>query len=115
MSSVTGGILPSARVISNVVHGSGVCDLLEPKDSAMVMQWGQLLDHDFAHTPTLKGNNFFFCSNNSVTKVCAFCLFTVSTRHLRVEVYPKLLISQSKFFGPRKLTSRYKKFEIKRV
>ena len=55
MHSVTGKYLPSARSVSNFIHGTGVSDLFEPDDSVMVMQFGQLLDHDFAHTPTLKG------------------------------------------------------------
>ena len=55
MRSVIGGMLPSARVVSNYVHGTGVCDLVEPKNSAMLMQWGQLVGHDIADTPTLKG------------------------------------------------------------
>ena len=55
MHSVTGKFLPSTRSVSNFVHGTGISDLFEPDKSAMVMQWGQLLDHDFAHTPTLKG------------------------------------------------------------
>ena len=36
-----------------------------------------------------------------------------NSHHLKVEVYPKLLISQSKFSGPRKFTLRYHHFEIK--
>ena len=31
---------------------------------------------------------------------------------LKVKIYPKLLISQSKFSGPRKFTLRYQQFEI---
>ena len=37
---------------------------------------------------------------------------TVSYRYLKVKVHPKLLISQSKFSGPRKFTLRYQLFEI---
>ena len=59
MHSVTGKFLPSARSVSNFIHGTGVSDLFEPVKSAMVMQWGQVLDHDFAHTPTLKGMVWF--------------------------------------------------------
>ena len=33
--------------------------------------------------------------------------YTVNSRYLKVEVNPKLLISQSKFSGPRKFTLRY--------
>ena len=40
---------------------------------------------------------------------------TVNSRYLKVEVYPKLLISQSKFSGPRKFTLRYQWYETKAV
>ena len=39
--------------------------------------------------------------------------YTVNSRYLKVEVYPKLLISQSKFSGPRKFTLRYQYYVIK--
>ena len=35
-----------------------------------------------------------------------YIINTVSSRYLKVEVHPKLLISQSKFSGPRKFTLR---------
>ena len=35
-----------------------------------------------------------------------------SALYLKVEVHPKLLISQSKFSGPRKYTLRYQWFEL---
>ncbi|XP_052770372.1 peroxidase-like [Mya arenaria] len=54
--SITGSPLPSARHVSNVLHNGGVSDLLEPVDSAMVMQWGQTLDHDMIDTPVVKGH-----------------------------------------------------------
>ena len=39
----------------------------------------------------------------------------VNSRYLEVEVHPKLLISQSKFSGPRKFTLRYQLFAMKGV
>ncbi|KAH3719114.1 hypothetical protein DPMN_061945 [Dreissena polymorpha] len=50
-----GNPLPSARLISNVVHS---VDGLSPRDkdfTSMVMQWGQFIDHEFVSTPVLKG------------------------------------------------------------
>ena len=38
---------------------------------------------------------------------------TDNSGYLKVIVYSKLLISQSKFSGPRKFTLRYQQFEIK--
>ena len=38
--------------------------------------------------------------------------YTVNYGCLKVEVHTKLLMSQSKFSGPRKFTLRYQKFEI---
>ena len=40
---------------------------------------------------------------------------TVNSLYLKVKVYPKLLIAQSKFSSPRKFTLRYQQFEIKEV
>ena len=37
---------------------------------------------------------------------------TVNARYLNVKLYRKLLISVSKFSGPRKFTLRYQQFEI---
>ena len=37
---------------------------------------------------------------------------TVNSPYLKVQIHPKLLISGSKFSGPRKFTLRYQQFEI---
>ena len=39
-------------------------------------------------------------------------VITVNSQYFKVLVQPKLLISPSKFSGPRKLTLRYQYFEI---
>ncbi|XP_068203812.1 peroxidase-like [Palaemon carinicauda] len=54
--SRTGSALPSARVVSV----STVIDVDSPSDdlTLSVMQWGQFIDHDLAHTPIFRlGNN----------------------------------------------------------
>ncbi|XP_060072565.1 peroxidase-like protein [Ylistrum balloti] len=55
--SVTGKHLPSARVVSNVLHSTGTCHFDEKGHSVMMMSWGQLIDHDFQGTPMTKGFN----------------------------------------------------------
>lgn len=52
---VLGVPLPSPRLISNFIHKAERSDLLEPRDSVYLMQFGQMLDHDFLDTPTIKG------------------------------------------------------------
>ena len=46
---------------------------------------------------------------------CSVIMNTVILRYLEIEVHPKLLICQSKFSGPQKITLRYQYFEIKGV
>lgn len=55
--SITGASLPSPRLISNVVHNAHMSDFREPKQSMLMMQFGQFLDHDFVGTPTNRGFN----------------------------------------------------------
>ncbi|KAL5017897.1 hypothetical protein ScPMuIL_003619 [Solemya velum] len=47
--------LPSARVVSNIVH-KGEQSLEDTKLSQWVMQWGQFLDHDVVLTPLTEGS-----------------------------------------------------------
>ncbi|XP_069139812.1 peroxidase-like protein [Argopecten irradians] len=55
--SITGKHLPSARVISNVIHSTGTCRFDENGYSVLLMSWGQIIDHDLQGTPMTKGFN----------------------------------------------------------
>lgn len=46
-------LLPSARKVSNVIHGEE--PLFHAKYTHMLMQMGQIIDHDFAHSPVSRG------------------------------------------------------------
>ena len=54
-TSVLGGPLPSARVISNAVFRSKKEPPKNKKRTMMLMEWGQFIDHDMTKTPILKG------------------------------------------------------------
>lgn len=60
LHSITGKSLPSPRVVSNVVHDANKCDFREPKQSALMMQFGQFIDHDFVGTPTNRGKTMLY-------------------------------------------------------
>ncbi|VDP15878.1 unnamed protein product [Onchocerca flexuosa] len=51
--SVTGELLPSARVISNTIHFD--LPINHQKYSGMIMQFGQILDHEVTHSPIERG------------------------------------------------------------
>ncbi|XP_069110183.1 peroxidase-like protein [Argopecten irradians] len=46
-----GGILPSARKVSNLVFKANSGPKQSPDKTVMVMAWGQFVDHDFTKTP----------------------------------------------------------------
>ncbi|XP_021361183.1 myeloperoxidase-like [Mizuhopecten yessoensis] len=65
--------LPSARMISNIVHSSKGFVRQDCHLSAMVMQWGQFLDHDIVGTPVLKkdnGSSYECCEADSSFEGC---------------------------------------------
>ncbi|XP_060078602.1 myeloperoxidase-like [Ylistrum balloti] len=65
--------LPSARLVSNIVHSPRGFGRQDCSLSAMVMQWGQFLDHDIVGTPVLKkdnGSSYECCGADSSFEGC---------------------------------------------
>ena len=52
-SSVLGSPLPNPRAVSSSILES--VEEPDPRFNLILMQWGQLIDHDFAMTPMYKG------------------------------------------------------------
>jgi hypothetical protein len=51
---IIGTVLPNPRKVSREVHTDQTNP--DPKYTLMVMQWGQLVDHDLTHTPMIRGH-----------------------------------------------------------
>ena len=64
-SSISGFTLPTAREVSKKMNElSGIADddlnaRNSDVNSLLMMQWGQFLDHDIAHTPAWEDGGFF--------------------------------------------------------
>ena len=89
--------LPNARLISSKIH-----ERLESSDnkfSLMMMQWGQFIDHDFAHTPQYKGPN----GENLDCRACDSAF-----RHLAC--YPILIPKTDRFYPQDNGRNRCMKF-----
>ena len=55
---VGGGLLPSARDVSNKVHRAPGGEIPEFGITLFLMQWGQFTDHDITLTPIPTGTFF---------------------------------------------------------
>ena len=71
--SVRGSLLPNPRTVSTNIHTSET--LPDPKYTLMLMQWGQLMDHDLTQTPMVRGhdNSILDCKSCSSNKVHPAC------------------------------------------
>ena len=88
--------LPNPRLVSARIH-----ERLSSSDnqfSLMMMQWGQFIDHDFAHTPQYKG------PNNTMLK-CGDC----ESAFFHLACFPILVPKEDKFF-PRDTGRRCMRF-----
>ncbi|MCP9265490.1 Chorion peroxidase [Dirofilaria immitis] len=77
MSRNRGRKLPSARKISNIVHAEA--PLFHAKYTHMLMQMGQIIDHDFAHSPVSRGpgNTILDCSRCDSAKTISIHCFPI--------------------------------------
>ena len=57
LHSVSGGLLPSPRHISNMVHQGLGGEIPELGITLFLMQWGQFTDHDIVLTPISTGKS----------------------------------------------------------
>ena len=55
LHGVSGGLLPSPRLVSNVVHRGIGPEVLQLDVTLFLMQWGQFTDHDIVLTPIIVG------------------------------------------------------------
>ncbi|XP_060078550.1 peroxidase-like [Ylistrum balloti] len=55
--SKAGKVLPSARLVSNIMHKAGECSLASKHFTVMIMQFGQFIEHDVISTPMISGTD----------------------------------------------------------
>uniref|UniRef100_A0A915PWL0 Peroxidase n=1 Tax=Setaria digitata TaxID=48799 RepID=A0A915PWL0_9BILA len=69
--------LPSARAVSNAVHAEA--PIFHAKYTHMLMQMGQIIDHDFAHSPVSRGpgNTILDCSRCDSAKTVSIHCFPI--------------------------------------
>ncbi|XGW26160.1 hypothetical protein V3C99_007066 [Haemonchus contortus] len=84
--ALSGGELPSARVVSNVVHNDA--PEFHVRFTHMLMQFGQILDHDMMHSPIARG------PNNTILN-CSSC---DSQERLSIHCFPIKIGKDDPFF-----------------
>nr|CDJ95346.1 Haem peroxidase domain containing protein [Haemonchus contortus] len=82
----SGGELPSARVVSNIVHNDA--PEFHVRFTHMLMQFGQILDHDMMHSPIARG------PNNTILN-CSSC---DSQERLSIHCFPIKIGKDDPFF-----------------
>ena len=84
--SVSGGPLPSTRLISNIMQNS-TPEKVDPKLNNLHMQFGQIVAHDIIFTPSASGKTIFW---SMILHKCNTILVVIFCR-----IYRKLNIGEN--------------------